>query len=42
VTVVVRVENRYCVAWTVEVAVVGTNTTVVTVGIVLVEVSVLV
>jgi hypothetical protein len=42
VTVVVRVEDRYWVLWTVEVTVDGTNTTVVSVGIVLVEVSVLV
>jgi hypothetical protein len=42
VAVVVRVDVSNCVLWTVDVTVNGTNTTVVRVGIVLVEVEVLV
>jgi hypothetical protein len=42
VRVVVRVEVRNWVLWSVEIIVSGTKTTVVTVGIVLVEVVVLV
>jgi hypothetical protein len=42
VTVVVRIEVRSWVLWTVEVTEDGTRTTVVRVGIMLVEVSVLV
>jgi hypothetical protein len=42
VTVVVRIEVRYWVLWTIEVTVKGTKTTVVRVGIVLVDVDVLV
>jgi hypothetical protein len=41
VRVVVRIDVRYWVLWTVEVTEDGTRTTVVRVGIVLVEVSVL-
>jgi hypothetical protein len=42
VTVVVRIDVRYWMLWTIEVTVNGTKATVVTVGIVLVKVDVLV
>ena len=41
-TVVVRIDVKYWMLWTTDVIVNGTNTTVVTVGIVLVTVDVLV